>query len=318
MQERWAYFNDLIGSTILCFYTMHSLLEIRYEKDGRTRSITINFNHHLDACTLDVDSIPLPPAKIEHHAPLQNICDVNLYAGDDDKNHHEALELVGETKSVLLFVEATKSSRCVPQWMEGKKASLPLVKKEDATLLHELFCVESFKAHLAFALQAHGEQKTPHGLPYSMHLLSVASEVMNALSVEPLSFDEHNVALACALLHDVHEDTPIRLNKETYGADHAEVIVKGVMALTKDKSLSSKEAQMSECIVRLKQRQNCVVLVKLADRITNLGVPPASWSHEKKKAYVQEAKLILSELGYAHGYLARKLRDKICAYEQYL
>ncbi len=175
--------------------------------------------------------------------------------------------------------------------------------------------MDEFKEHLAFALEAHGEQKTPHGLPYSMHLLSVASEVIVALSVKPLSYDEHNVAIACALLHDVNEDTTTTINRNSPIAGHKEVIAKGVMALSKDKTLPSKEAQMRDSLERLKQRQNCVAMVKLADRITNLGTPPKHWDEAKKRKYLDEAKLILNELGYAHSYLANKLHEKIEAYE---
>lgn len=75
---------------------------------------------------------------------------------------------------------------------------------------------------------------------------------------------------------------------------------------------------MRDSLERLKKRQNCVAMVKLADRITNLGVPPKYWDDEKKRKYLDEAKLILSELGYAHSYLAKKLQEKIEAYEQYM
>jgi (p)ppGpp synthase/HD superfamily hydrolase len=97
-----------------------------------------------------------------------------------------------------------------------------------------------------------------------------------------LSYDENNVAIACALLHDVNEDTSTTITKETSLAGNAEVIAKGVSALTKDKTLPSKEAQMRDSLERLKKRQNCVAMVKLADRITNLGVPPKHWDDEKK------------------------------------
>ena len=96
------------------------------------------------------------------------------------------------------------------------------------------------------------------------------------------------------------------------------IIAKGVAALTKDKSLPSKELQMRDSLERLKKRQNCVALVKLADRITNLDIPPKHWDAIKKRTYLEEAKLILKELGYAHTYLARKLQTKIEAYALYM
>ena len=52
---------------------------------------------------------------------------------------------------------------------------------------------------LSFAAIAHGEQKTAFGLPYVVHVTSVAMEVMAALRTEP-GRDE-DLAVACALLY---------------------------------------------------------------------------------------------------------------------
>ncbi|DAB36182.1 MAG TPA: hypothetical protein CFH80_06255 [Sulfurospirillum cavolei] len=75
---------------------------------------------------------------------------------------------------------------------------------------------------------------------------------------------------------------------------------------------------MRKSLDHLKKRQNCVALVKLADRIVNLNEPPKHWDSLKKRAYLEEAQLILDELGYAHTYLASKLQDKIKAYSLYM
>ena len=238
-----------------------------------------------------------------------------FFGSDNGWECYEELELVCEKACYLLCFRDNDHFATLEK---GKAPSLPKLPKVESTLPKELFSVEFFKENLAFALLAHGEQKTPYGLPYSMHLLSVTAEVINALSLEPLSYDEANVAIACALLHDVNEDTTTQITKESSVAGNKEVIAKGVKALTKDKSLPSKEAQMRDSLERLKQRQNCVAMVKLADRITNLGEPPKHWDDAKKRKYREEAQLILDELGYAHGYLAKKLQKKIEAYSFYM
>lgn len=324
MNKKWAYLNDIIGCKIIALYTMNALIEIVYQKEGHTRSLTINFHTEGGALgyieTLYCDSIPLPPAKIIHplsHA-FESLYDYNLYVRENGWEHYEELEFITDQGSFLLFFESDETQKVHAKMEKNRAPSLSLHVKQKAILPQELFSVDDFKAHLAFALQAHGEQKTPHGLPYSMHLLSVASEVINALYMEPLSYDENNVAIACALLHDVNEDTPTKITRETALVGHVEVIVKGVAALTKDKTLPSKEAQMQDSIARLKKRQNCVAMVKLADRITNLGVPPTHWDVTKKRAYLHEARFILNELGYAHRYLANKLAEKIKAYDIYM
>ena len=74
---------------------------------------------------------------------------------------------------------------------------------------------------------------TPSGLPYAVHVSSVAMEVIAALEVEPGRDGE--LAVACALLHDVLEDTATtRAEVETaFGPK----VGAGVAALTKDAAL---------------------------------------------------------------------------------
>ncbi|WP_294875875.1 MULTISPECIES: HD domain-containing protein [unclassified Sulfurospirillum] len=319
MREKWAYLNDIEGCEVVALYTLHNLLEIAYLKEGKQQSLTINFHVAGGAMgyveCFEFDSIPLPPAKERHHCELQTILHVNLYGSDNGWECYEELELVCEKANYLLYFSDGEVYATI---VKDRAPSFPKFPHVEASLPKELFSVDFFKENLAFAFCAHGEQKTPHGLPYSMHLLSVTAEVINALACEPLSYDEANVAIACALLHDVNEDTITKITKESPLAGNKEVIAKGVLALTKDKSLPSKEAQMRDSLERLKQRQNCVAMVKLADRITNLGEPPKQWDAAKKRVYLEEAKVILRELGYAHRYLATKLSEKIEAYALYM
>ena len=58
--------------------------------------------------------------------------------------------------------------------------------------------------------------------------------------------------------------------------------------------------------------------MKLADRITNLQPPPIHWDTEKKKNYLEQAKLILKELKNGNDYLAKRLENKIIEYKNYL
>jgi len=323
MSEKWAYLNDIEGCDVVALYTLHNLVEIAYLKEGKERSLTINF--HVAGGSmgyvefLQLDSIPLPPAKVKHQLSglITKILQVNLYTHISEYERFEELELVCEEGTYLFYFSENEEEAHYAKIEKDKTSTLQKALKMGISLPKELFSVEEFKEHLAFALKAHGEQKTPHCLPYSLHLLSVAGEIINAITCEPLSYDENNVAIACALLHDVNEDTTTVITKHSPLAGNVEVIAKGVAALTKDKTLPSKEAQMRDSLERLKKRQNCVAMVKLADRITNLGVPPKHWDDEKKRKYLDEAKLILSELGYSHSYLANKLHEKIEAYQQY-
>ena len=179
---------------------------------------------------------------------------------------------------------------------------------------YELYSTQMYKDALAFALKAHGEQKTPQGLPYSFHIVSVVNEIINSLSMHSISYDEANIAIMCALLHDVNEDTTMKATRQYVELPYIETIEDGVAALTKDTTLPSKQEQMKDSLERLKEMPKCVQMVKLADRITNLAPAPEFWSKNKRKAYVDEAKFILRELEESNPYLAQKLKNKIDYY----
>jgi guanosine-3',5'-bis(diphosphate) 3'-pyrophosphohydrolase len=179
-----------------------------------------------------------------------------------------------------------------------------------------MFSQENFIEILNFAALAHGDQKTPKGLPYLAHITCVAMEIINACEKSSLDETKANLAISCALLHDVIEDTDITYD-ELY-MKFGEDIANGVEALTKDTTLSSKQAQMKDSIERLLTQPYEVQMVKLADRITNLQAPPEHWDNEKIKKYQKEASLILSCLGNSNIYLANRLKEKIEDYKKYI
>jgi len=179
----------------------------------------------------------------------------------------------------------------------------------------ELYSTKVYKDALAFALKAHKEQKTPEGLPYSFHICSVANEIIHSLSISKISYDEANIAIACALLHDVNEDTSTIVSKDTLELENIDSVIAGVEALTKDETLGTKQEQMKDSLNRLVKQPYCVQMVKLADRITNLAPAPLFWNKTKRQSYVNEAKLILNTLKDSNGYLASKLQYKIDNYE---
>ena len=175
-----------------------------------------------------------------------------------------------------------------------------------------------YKKALECASSSHKEQKTPHGYPYLHHVTSVAMEVMATITVEQPSFDEANIALQCALLHDVLEDTKTSEQELRTHYRIEEKVIEGVKALTKDKTLPHKKAQMKDSLERLLLQPTCVQWVKLADRITNLGVPPYFWNKAKIIQYQKEAKEILYVLQNASRYLAKRLQACIDVYDTYI
>jgi len=166
---------------------------------------------------------------------------------------------------------------------------------------------------LKFAAEAHNGRKVPGtDIPYLFHISLVSMEVLSALASEKV--DNGNLAVQCALLHDVIEDTETTYEQvETLFGIH---VANGVQALSKEDYLP-KDEKMADSLARIRLQPKEVWMVKLADRITNLQPPPSHWTLEKKKAYQAEAVTILEALGEASDYLAERLRGKIAAYDEF-
>jgi len=173
-----------------------------------------------------------------------------------------------------------------------------------------LWSQEIYIAAYQFAAQAHHGQRVPGThLPYLVHVSLVCMEVMTALTLEP----EHDgdLAIQCALLHDVLEDTETTYDQlqETFGAQVAE----GVLALSKDKRIEASQ-QLADSLRRIRLQPAEVWMVKLADRITNLQTPPKHWTREKITRYRAEAIEIQVALKNASPVLEARLADKIERY----
>ncbi|HMD36625.1 MAG TPA: HD domain-containing protein [Vicinamibacterales bacterium] len=172
---------------------------------------------------------------------------------------------------------------------------------------------EPYVRALQFAASAHGGQTVPGtDHPYLVHVCSVAAEVIAALEIEPHA--DPDLAIACALLHDVVEDTGVTVAavERTFGAR----VAAGVSALTKDKK-GAKDARMRSSLDRIRLQPREVWMVKLADRITNLQPPPKNWNREKCRMYRVEAETIADELGDASAVLVARLRARIDGYRRY-
>lgn len=162
-----------------------------------------------------------------------------------------------------------------------------------------------------FAAKAHRGQLYPGtGLPYLTHLSFVSMETIAALAVEEAAHPD--LAVQCALLHDVIEDTKIGYQKinEFFGKEVAD----GVDALSKRKKFEESK-QLEDSIDRIRNQPfKEVKLVKLADRISNLQPPPFDWTQAKIKAYWESSNEIYASLKDASPYLGERLLNKIDNY----
>ncbi|XPV69727.1 MAG: HD domain-containing protein [Halarcobacter sp.] len=178
-----------------------------------------------------------------------------------------------------------------------------------------MFSQDKYLKALNFAALAHGEQKTPYGLPYLAHITLVAMEVIHACEEGNIELEKANKAISIALLHDTIEDTSITYDDifNEFGLEIAE----GVEALTKDKNLPKKQ-QIADSVNRLLSQPYEVQMVKLADRISNMQKPPQSWDNQKILNYQKDAKFILSCLKNSNMYLSKRLEEKISNYIVYM
>lgn len=160
---------------------------------------------------------------------------------------------------------------------------------------------------LQFAANKHdGQRVTGADLPYLVHVCSVASEI--------LAVNGSDLAIQCALLHDTIEDTATTLDE--IRAEFGDAVAAGVSALTKSEAVP-KPDRMADSLARIKAQPRDIWMVKLADRITNLAPPPATWSAEKRREYQAEAVIIAETLAGAHPELDARIRARIAAYSRY-
>ena len=173
-----------------------------------------------------------------------------------------------------------------------------------------------YQQALAFAALKHeatGEKVKGTNLPYIVHVVDVAMEILVA-APQSGEFDL-TFAVQAALLHDTVEDTDTTLREieQHFGKE----IASAVDALTKNEKLPKKD-QIKDSVQRIKKLEKEVWAVKLADRITNLMPPPKDWSKEKVQHYLDDSRMIWEELKEGNAYLAVQLSEKINEYHQYL
>jgi guanosine-3',5'-bis(diphosphate) 3'-pyrophosphohydrolase len=173
---------------------------------------------------------------------------------------------------------------------------------------------EIYHKAIRFAGAAHGHQRFPgtQQTSYMVHVAMVTAEITFAGYQTPqFNWD---LAIGCALLHDVVEDTSVSL--EDIRFKFGDKIADGVAALTKNNALP-KPQQMKDSLQRIKNQPVEVWAVKLADRICNLQEPPSHWSMEKRKLYLLEAQVILDALGAGNAILKARLMEKMENYPQH-
>jgi guanosine-3',5'-bis(diphosphate) 3'-pyrophosphohydrolase len=166
-------------------------------------------------------------------------------------------------------------------------------------------------AAYVLAMRAHGAQKRENGDPYITHPLAVA-DILTGYRLDTAS-------IATALLHDVIEDTPVKLPEITarFGAEIAG-LVDGVTKLTRLELQSdrTKQAENFRKLVLAMSKDIRVLLVKLADRLHNMRTLHFVADPERRKRIARETMEIYAPLAERIGMVRVKEELQTLAFRQ--
>jgi len=166
-------------------------------------------------------------------------------------------------------------------------------------------------AAYVLAMKAHGAQKRDNGDPYITHPLAVA-DVLAGYRLDTAS-------IVTGLLHDVIEDTPVKLAEitERFGKEIAG-LVDGVTKLTRLELQSdrTKQAENFRKLVLAMSRDIRVLLVKLADRLHNMRTLHFVVDKDRRKRIARETMEIYAPLAERIGMDAMKTELQTLAFAQ--
>lgn len=147
---------------------------------------------------------------------------------------------------------------------------------------------------VAFAAAWHGEQTRPAGEPYIEHLLEATRVLVEAIGVTDVD------VLRAAVLHDVVEDTPCTLDevRDRFG-DRVAALVDWVTKPPRREGQSREQARAAY-LDRLRGAPDDAILVKLADRLSNVQRLDTHPRPEKARAYYAETVRLIMPLADRH------------------
>src|ERR1700761_7647330 len=166
-------------------------------------------------------------------------------------------------------------------------------------------------AAYTLAAQAHGDQRRDNGDLYITHPLAVA-DILAGYRLDTAS-------IVTGLLHDVIEDTPVRLPEiqSKFGSEIAG-LVDGVTKLTRLELQSdrTKQAENFRKLVLAISRDIRVLLVKLADRLHNMRTLHFVQDPERRRRIARETMEIYAPLAERIGMDAVKTELQNLAFAQ--
>ena len=148
---------------------------------------------------------------------------------------------------------------------------------------------------LEFSIKMHHGQKRKSGLPFVSHCIDVANILID--------WNMDHTTIVSALLHDVVEDTEVKLNdiEKEFGSDVA-LLVDGVTKV-ENIAFRSKEHKQAENFTKLflsLAKDLRVIIIKFADRLNNMETIQFL-SPQKRKEIAVETKEIFVPLAHRLG-----------------
>jgi guanosine-3',5'-bis(diphosphate) 3'-pyrophosphohydrolase len=163
-------------------------------------------------------------------------------------------------------------------------------------------------AAASFAADKHKNQKRKgsDGQPYINHPVEVASLLANVGKVDDVDI------IVAALLHDTVEDCGVSYDeiRERFGP----VVAGYVRELTDDKSLPKAERKRLQ-VEHAPNLSHGAKQIKLADKISNIQDvienPPADWTSERRREYVEWGEKVVAGLRGANAELEKEFDEVV-------
>ena len=176
--------------------------------------------------------------------------------------------------------------------------------------MNDCFCPELIREAWLFAGLAHGLQvyTADRGqISYLAHLGIVSSYARSAAAKDGTGSPQ--IAEIVGILHDSVEDCAVSV--ADIEAQFGQHIAFCVQALSKNPALRGRAAS-EEAVARIAKAPSEAAIVKLADRLCNIGgAPNPRWTAWKIADYTAESEHILDVLHTASPFLAEQLAERI-------
>ena len=171
------------------------------------------------------------------------------------------------------------------------KSAKPFLKEDDAKVIKKAFFM---------AMDAHKDMRRKSGEPYIYHPIAVAQIVVDEIGLG-------TTAIVSALLHDVVEDSQIKL--KDIEAVFGEKVSKIIDGLTKISGVfeygSSQQAENFRKMLLTLSYDVRVILIKLADRLHNMRTLD-SMARDKQLKIASETMYLYAPLAHRLGLYSMK------------